>query len=86
MIAIEQYASKKPFPLSLRQLVFFGRKSTAERIIESGNFVRSELPIRLAHRIRALQDLPFGVAEQPWLADVRAMYSDAFERCVGRMR
>lgn len=77
---IEQFASKKPFSMSLRQLVFFGRKSTAERIIESGNFVRSELPVRLAHRIRTLQDLPYAVAQQPYLVDVRNMYNEAFER------
>jgi hypothetical protein len=42
--------------------------------------VRTELPVRLAHRIRDLQNLPYIVGTHPSLAKVYGLYVDAFER------
>ena len=50
-----QYSKKDPHPVSLRQLAGYGKKLTKQKIIASANFVRLELPIRLALRIRDLQ-------------------------------
>lgn len=38
--------------------------------LKSANYVRSELPIRLAHRLRDLQSLPYAVVTQESMAEV----------------
>jgi pyruvate dehydrogenase kinase 2/3/4 len=52
-------------PNTVRQLVFFGRHMTDDRLIKSANYVRKEITIRLAHRIRDFQKLPFIVGTNP---------------------
>lgn len=37
---------------------------------QSANYVRTELPVRIAHRIRDLQALPYVVVKQEWVAKV----------------
>jgi pyruvate dehydrogenase kinase 2/3/4 len=37
---------------------------------QSANYVREELPVRIAHRIRDLQALPYVVVTQEWIAKV----------------
>ena len=41
--------------VTLRQLIVYGRSITSEKLIKSANYVRTQLPIRLAHRIRDFQ-------------------------------
>lgn len=73
------WVKRDPRPVSLRQLAFFGRKLTAQKLIDSGNFVQQELPTRLAHRIRDMQELPYSVVSNPHLRRVYEMYYEAFE-------
>ncbi|CAG8553282.1 15721_t:CDS:1 [Dentiscutata erythropus] len=77
---LDQYASQPITPITLRQLIVFGRNLTEERIVKSGNYVRSELPIRIAHRIRDFQNLPFIVGTNPHLSMVYDLYWSAFEK------
>lgn len=72
--------NKSPHPVSLRQLAFFGRKLTEEKMIGSANFVRTELPTRLAHRIRDLQCLPFSVMRNEHMSQVYELYYQAFNQ------
>ncbi|KAI0774285.1 alpha-ketoacid dehydrogenase kinase [Fomes fomentarius] len=67
---LEAYASKPATRLTLRQLVFFGRSMNEERLIKSANYVRTELPIRIAHRLRDMQALPYVVVTQEGVAKV----------------
>ncbi|KAJ5609405.1 hypothetical protein N7528_009972 [Penicillium herquei] len=67
-------------PISLRQLTFFGRTLTEPRLISSANYVRTELPTRLAHRLRDIQQLPYVVVSNPRLTLVYELYYKAFER------
>jgi Mitochondrial branched-chain alpha-ketoacid dehydrogenase kinase len=39
-------------------------------LLQSANYVRTELPVRIAHRIRDLQDLPYIVVMQEGVAKV----------------
>jgi pyruvate dehydrogenase kinase 2/3/4 len=41
-----------------------------ERLIKSANYVRTELPVRIAHRIRDLQALPYVVVMQEGVTKV----------------
>lgn len=75
-----EWFHKSPRPVSLRQLAFFGRKLTKEKLIASASFVQEELPTRLAHRIRDMQVLPFSVVSNPHICKVYEMYYQAFDK------
>jgi pyruvate dehydrogenase kinase 2/3/4 len=65
--------------MSLRQLFFFGRTLTEGRLLSSANYVRLELPTRLAHRLRDMQRLPYAVVTNPHLSFVYELYYRSFE-------
>ncbi|KAK6455420.1 putative pyruvate dehydrogenase kinase [Scheffersomyces xylosifermentans] len=73
-----EYSKKDPHPVSLRQLAGYGRSLTKQKILNSANFVRIELPIRLAMRIRDLQILPFGIVNNFHLAQIYESYYHSF--------
>lgn len=70
---------KEACPISLRQLTFFGRTLTESRLIGSANYVRKELPTRIAHRIRDMQTLPYVVVTNSHISHVYELYYKAFE-------
>ncbi|GAA5876096.1 hypothetical protein JCM16303_007020 [Sporobolomyces ruberrimus] len=83
---IETYAAKQSTPISLNSMINFGKygrnkgeKEEAEKLLRGGNFLRTELPTRLSHRLRDLQELPFVVASHPRLQHVYELYLEAFE-------
>ncbi|KAI0698590.1 branched-chain alpha-ketoacid dehydrogenase [Cytidiella melzeri] len=51
-----------------------------ERIIMSGNYVRTELPVRIAHRLRDLQALPYVAVTQEGMDKVYELYWAAFDK------
>ncbi|KAI0021279.1 branched-chain alpha-ketoacid dehydrogenase [Xylariomycetidae sp. FL0641] len=64
--AIADLTEKPQHSLSLADLVKHGRPPLSEEaLFSSANFTLSLLPIRLAHRIRALRNLPFIVVSNP---------------------
>ncbi|KAL8822612.1 MAG: hypothetical protein Q9191_006653 [Dirinaria sp. TL-2023a] len=75
-----QWVQKEARPISLRQLTFFGRTLTEARLLSSANYVRNELPTRLAHRLRDMQTLPFVVVANPHISHVYELYYKAFEK------
>ncbi|EJF61246.1 alpha-ketoacid dehydrogenase kinase [Dichomitus squalens LYAD-421 SS1] len=77
---LEAFASKPATRLTLRQLVFFGKSMNEERLIKSANYVRTELPIRIAHRLRDMQALPYVVVTQEGIAKVYELYWNAFDK------
>ncbi|ODM20911.1 hypothetical protein SI65_03964 [Aspergillus cristatus] len=78
--ALDEWVEREIRPISLRQLTFFGRTLTEPRLISSGNYVRTELPTRIAHRLRDIQQLPYVVVSNPHLSLVYELYYKAFER------
>ncbi|TGZ79486.1 alpha-ketoacid dehydrogenase kinase [Ascodesmis nigricans] len=78
--ALDEYVAKPARPISLRQLIFFGSRNLDEkRILDSANYVRTELPTRIAHRIRDMEKLPYVVITNPHLSYVYDMYYEAFD-------
>jgi len=64
---------KEARPISLRQLTFFGRSLTENRLISSANYVRNELPTRSLSRRRCISrqaDRPKACAPSPRHADI----------------
>ncbi|KAF9409528.1 hypothetical protein BGZ94_001926 [Podila epigama] len=77
---LDPYVQQLVTPITLRQLVFFGRNMQEEKLLKSANYVRTELPVRLAHRIRDFQNLPFIVGTNPHIELVYDLYWQAFHR------
>ncbi|KAG0047564.1 hypothetical protein BGZ83_007396 [Gryganskiella cystojenkinii] len=77
---LDPYVSQTVTPITLRQLVVFGRNMQTEKLLKSANYVRTELPVRLAHRIRDFQNLPFIVGTNPHIEKVYELYWHAFDR------
>ncbi|KAI5289942.1 hypothetical protein KEM54_002843 [Ascosphaera aggregata] len=75
-----RWAERDVRPVSLRQLLFFGRALTEARLLSAANYVRTELPTRIAHRLREMQTLPYVVVTNPRLSHVYELYYTAFER------
>ncbi|KAL2177123.1 branched-chain alpha-ketoacid dehydrogenase kinase [Thermothelomyces heterothallicus CBS 202.75] len=68
--------AKQPLhPLSLADLVKHGRPPlSAEALLASARFTLSLLPIRLAHRIQALRNLPYIVVSNPNISKIYNNY------------
>lgn len=77
---LDDYISQSPTSLTLRQLIFYERHINTERLLKSANYVRTELPIRIAHRIREFQKLPYILGTNPYIEGVYELYWQAFER------
>ncbi|PIA17417.1 alpha-ketoacid dehydrogenase kinase [Coemansia reversa NRRL 1564] len=76
---LDRFTAQEPKKVSLRQLVLFGRQLTEDKLLASANYVRSELPVRLAHRISDFQFLPYIAGTNPHLKTVYDLYWRAFD-------
>ncbi|KAI9281801.1 branched-chain alpha-ketoacid dehydrogenase [Sporodiniella umbellata] len=77
---LDGYLNQSPTPLTLRQLMFYERHCNTERLLKSANYVRKELPVRIAHRIREFQKLPYILGTNPHIQCVYDLYWQAFDR------
>lgn len=75
------HVARQATPLTLRDLYDVGaaaRRTPLEARLSSARWLHRELPIRLAHRVRELDELPLGLAAMPSVKDVRNMYQRSF--------
>ncbi|KAJ4405531.1 [Pyruvate dehydrogenase (acetyl-transferring)] kinase isozyme 2 [Neurospora sp. IMI 360204] len=79
MDTIRHYASFPATGVSLRQMVQFGEKPSTGTLFRASQFLAEELPIRLAHRVQELDNLPDGLNEMPSVKKVQAWYAQSFE-------
>lgn len=82
-VLVQDYLRKKPHPMSLLQLAQYyddSAKLTKQKIINSGKFVKEELAIRMAHKLFALQQLPYNVINNFHFVQVYESYYNIFER------
>lgn len=77
---LDEWVQREARPISLRQLTFFGRTLTEARLLSSANYVRLELPTRIAHRLRNMQTLPYSALTNSHISNVYELYYSAFER------
>ncbi|TDZ53152.1 [3-methyl-2-oxobutanoate dehydrogenase [lipoamide]] kinase [Colletotrichum trifolii] len=71
----QELAKRFQHPLSLADLVKHGRPPLSEQsLLSSANFTLSLLPIRLAHRIQALRNLPYIVVSNPNISKIYNNY------------
>lgn len=76
---IAHYAKFPATGVSLRQMVQFGSNPSPGTLFRASQFIVEELPIRLAHRVRDLEQLPNGLNEMPSIERVKMWYSQSFE-------
>ncbi|KAJ1565220.1 hypothetical protein HK096_003964 [Nowakowskiella sp. JEL0078] len=68
--------------VSLKHMVNFGKLSTPTTIMFASQFMRDELPIRLAHRVVELESLPHHLSEMPSVQKVKQWYIQSFDDLV----
>jgi pyruvate dehydrogenase kinase 2/3/4 len=51
-------------------------------LFRASQFLSEELPIRLAHRVQDLGELPDGLSEMPSIKKVQDWYAQSFEVCL----
>lgn len=50
------------------------------KFMKSARYLQAEIPVRIAHRIRDFQNLPFIVACNPYLIEVQNLYLNSFHK------
>ncbi|KAM3074321.1 [Pyruvate dehydrogenase (acetyl-transferring)] kinase isozyme 2 [Clarireedia jacksonii] len=79
METIKHYSHFPATGVSLRQMVQFGERPSTGTLFRASQFLSEELPIRLAHRVQELSDLPDGLNEMPSIKKVQDWYAQSFE-------
>ncbi len=70
-------AQFKQRPVTLKQWFEFGSNVSKETLLIEAQFLYSELPVRLSHRVTELENLPFGLSNMPSVRLVRDMYIES---------
>ncbi|ORY93379.1 mitochondrial pyruvate dehydrogenase [Syncephalastrum racemosum] len=76
---IRHFARFPQTGVSLRQMVMFGQKPSAGTLFKASQFLHEELPIRLAHRVKELDELPSNLREMPSILKVKDWYAHSFK-------
>ncbi len=74
---IQLLAQFKQRPLTMRQIYEFGINRSSEVLLQEAQFLHQELPVRLAHRVRDLESLPFGLPEMQSIRVLHDMYTES---------
>eukprot|EP00794_Sanderia_malayensis_P014210 gene14210-15693_t len=76
--AIDNYASKALTKLTPHQMLYAGKSEDGSHLIRSAQYLQSELPKRVARRVKDLQSLPYIAAINPVMQEVYELYLRAF--------
>ncbi|PYV86967.1 MAG: hypothetical protein DMG05_18530, partial [Acidobacteria bacterium] len=68
---IQYLAQFKQRAVTLKQLFEFGSNPSERNLLIAAQFLHQEVPVRLSHRIKELENLPFGLSEMPSVRLVR---------------
>ncbi|CAH0490919.1 unnamed protein product [Peronospora farinosa] len=74
---INELAQLPQTGVSLQYLLEFGTGISPQKLIRSARFLHEEMPVRYAHRIKNLEDLPHGLSEMPSVQQVREWYMNS---------
>ncbi|GFR50960.1 hypothetical protein Agub_g13280 [Astrephomene gubernaculifera] len=75
---IQASALKKQTGVSLKYLLDFGTQPLERQMLLSARFLHSELPVRLAHRLMDLNNLPQKLTNEPHVKRVKGWYAESF--------
>ncbi|GAB1609376.1 pyruvate dehydrogenase (acetyl-transferring) kinase, mitochondrial-like isoform X2 [Argonauta hians] len=74
---LDHYSQFNPSPLSMKQFIDFGSQNACERT--SFEFLRKELPVRLANIMKEINLLPDNLLQMPSVAMVQSWYQLSFK-------
>ena len=77
---VEGYLTRPSQRLRLSTLVSFGQPATERSVLASVNYVLSEIPRRLATRVRSMENLPFIVGMNPFMSKTLDVHASSFHR------
>ncbi|KAI4372526.1 hypothetical protein MLD38_010746 [Melastoma candidum] len=75
---VQRWGCMKQKGVSLKYMMEFGSRPSERNLLLSAQFLRNELPIRIARRAIELESLPYGLSEKPAVLKVRDWYLDSF--------
>ncbi|KAI8099192.1 mitochondrial branched-chain alpha-ketoacid dehydrogenase kinase-domain-containing protein [Halteromyces radiatus] len=76
---IKHFARFPQTGVSLKQMVMFGQKPSQGTLFKASQFLHEELPIRLAHRVKELEELPRNLSDMPSIIKVKHWYAQSFQ-------
>ncbi|KAG7095830.1 hypothetical protein E1B28_006525 [Marasmius oreades] len=79
---IHHFASFPQTGVSLQQMVLFGHNPSQGTLLKASQFVAGELPVRLAHRVKELDELPHDLNRMPSIIKVKNWYAQSFEELI----
>ncbi len=79
---IDELAELSTTPVSLRQLYEFARTPNERVILEAARFLHHEMPIRLARKVKELENFPRGLSKVRWIQVVKSWYTQSFKEMV----
>ncbi|PIL23646.1 hypothetical protein GSI_14959 [Ganoderma sinense ZZ0214-1] len=75
---IHHFASFPQTGVSLQQMVLFGQNPSQGTLLRGSQFLLEELPVRLAHRVKELDQLPHHLGDMPSINKVKNWYAQSF--------
>ncbi|KAF8329263.1 mitochondrial branched-chain alpha-ketoacid dehydrogenase kinase-domain-containing protein [Amanita rubescens] len=79
---IHYFASFPQTGVSLQQMVLFGQNPSQGTLLRASQFLAEELPVRLAHRVKELDELPHNLSEMSSIKKVKNWYAQSFEELI----
>ncbi|KAK7049311.1 [Pyruvate dehydrogenase (acetyl-transferring)] kinase isozyme 2 [Paramarasmius palmivorus] len=79
---IHHFASFPQTGVSLQQMVLFGQNPSQGTLLRASQFLAEELPVRLAHRVKELDELPHNLSKMPSIIKVKNWYAQSFEELI----
>ncbi|ETW78186.1 hypothetical protein HETIRDRAFT_460407 [Heterobasidion irregulare TC 32-1] len=79
---IHHFASFPQTGVSLQQMVLFGQNPSQGTLFKASQFLVEELPVRLAHRVKELDELPHNLSSMPSIKKVKNWYAQSFEELI----
>jgi len=79
---IHHFASFPQTGVSLQQMVLFGQNPGQGTLLRASQFLAEELPVRLAHRVKELDELPHNLHAMPSIRRVKDWYAQSFEELI----
>ncbi|KAJ7918564.1 mitochondrial pyruvate dehydrogenase [Mycena leptocephala] len=79
---IHHFASFPQTGVSLQQMVLFGQNPSQGTLLKASQFLAEELPVRLAHRVKELDELPHNLSAMPSINKVKNWYAQSFDELI----
>ena len=83
---IDKLSALDPTPVSLKTMVETGQgkflqkgEPANKKVLQVAQFIHREMPVRFAHRIKELDNLPYGLSEMDSIKTMRSWYAQGLQ-------